>query len=95
MKYAKILMALLAVCLLTIPAFSMPDFAKEKMNSEGQKLIGDGGQYPNPCDCQDPNAPIGSDGRFGPKSMMDGRSNKKNNRFGQNLFWPFSYNFPA
>ena len=73
MKYAKILMALLAACLLIVPAFSMPDSAKELPNPDGRQLIDDAGQHPNPCDCKDTNAAIGPDGKFGPNSMMDGK----------------------
>jgi len=73
MKYAKILMALLAACLLIVPAFSMPDSAKEQTNPDGRQLIDDAGQHPNPCDCKDTNAAIGPDGKFGPNSMMDGK----------------------
>ncbi|RQW79855.1 MAG: hypothetical protein EHM14_07180 [Methanothrix sp.] len=77
MKYAKFLMALLAACLLIVPAFSMPDSAKEQTNPEGQQLIGDAGQHPNPCDCKDTDAAIGPDGKFGPDSMMDGKEIKQ------------------
>ena len=89
MKYAKFLMALLAACLLTIPAFSMPDSAKEQMNPDDQQMIGDASGHPGPCDCKDANVPIGPDGKIGPKSMMDGRTDKlgpqgENDKFGPN-----------
>ena len=85
MKFAKLLMALLAACLLVMPAFSMPDSEKQQMNSQNQQPMGEAGNLLNPCDCKAMDGklagpvPMGQNGDAGhrdncaPKSMMDGK----------------------
>jgi len=77
MKHVRLLMALLAVCILMIPAFSMPDSGnalrdgKQEMDSQCQKpVLDDAGWGQQPCDCQ--NFVQGQDGKeFDPRSMMN------------------------
>jgi hypothetical protein len=73
MKIAKLLMALLAACLLTIPAFSMPNSENQQMNSQGQQPMSDTGKLLDPCDCKAPEIPTGPNEKTCPKSMMDGK----------------------
>ena len=73
MKFAKLLMALLAACLLAMPAFSMPDSEKQQMNSQNQQPMGEAGKLLDPCDCKAPDVPMGPNDNSCPKSMMDGK----------------------
>jgi len=82
MKYVKFLVALLAVCTLMVPAFSMPDYGnamkdgKEQIDSPCQEPIrGDIAEGQQPCPCHKDK--MGPDGdKFAPKSMMDGKMEK-------------------
>ncbi|RQW81470.1 MAG: hypothetical protein EHM14_00900 [Methanothrix sp.] len=74
MKYVKFLVALLAACMLVMPAFSMPNFGDNA--KDGKALIDAPCQSPaapedphgqQPCDCKDKKAP---------KSMMGGKCDK-------------------
>ena len=74
MKYVKFLMALLAACMLAMPAFSMPNFGDNA--KDGKALIDSPCQGPaapedphgpQPCDCKEKKAP---------KSMMGGKCDK-------------------
>jgi hypothetical protein len=70
MKYVKLLMALLAVCILIIPAFSMPDFGNAVKDCK-EPVMGGIAQGKQPCDChKDKMGPVGD--WPCPKSMMDG-----------------------
>lgn len=75
MKYVKFLVALLAACMLVMPAFSMPNF--DNRMSDGKDLVdapcqnhvaGDQPQGPQPCDCKKDH--------MEPKSMMGGKCDK-------------------
>lgn len=82
MKYIKLLMALLALCILAMPAFSMPDDGNAAQDDNTQvadhsPAMGPAPQdnLPKPCDCQ---APMGQDDKIMPchkhiKSMMGER----------------------
>jgi hypothetical protein len=74
MKYVKFLVALLAACMLVMPAFSMPNFGDNA--KDGKALIDAPCQSPaapedphgpQPCDCKDKKAP---------RSMMGGKCDK-------------------
>jgi hypothetical protein len=74
MKYVKFLMALLAVCILAMPAFSMQNSEMKQTHSQDQApLIGDAAGGNQPFDGQGNNN--------APRSMMGGKINsceKKN-----------------
>ncbi len=77
MKHVRLLMALLAVGILMIPAFSMPDSGNalrdgnQEIDSQCQKPVMDDARWgQQPCNCQ--NFVQGQDGKeFGPRSIMD------------------------
>jgi hypothetical protein len=77
MKHVRLLMALLAVGILMIPAFSMPDSGnalrdgKQEIYAQCQKPVLDDARWgQQQCDCQ--NFVLGQDGKeFGPRSMMN------------------------
>jgi hypothetical protein len=83
MKHVRLLMALLAVGILMIPAFSMPDSGnalrdgKQEMDSQYQKPVLDDARWgQQQCDCQ--NFVQGQDGKeFGPGSMMNDKGQDK------------------
>ena len=84
MSNVKILVALLAACILVMPAFSMPDDGNPTVGQEGKAancptpMMDNKAPAQQPCPCmnpiagQDGKAPAGQDGKTfdGPKSMM-------------------------
>ena len=66
MKYERFLVALLAACILVMPAFSVQDNGYPTSGQYDQQKSCD---CQKPCDCQ--KSPCGEDGKqIGPKSMM-------------------------
>ena len=67
MSNVKILMALLAACILVMPAISMPDNGNPTIGQDCRQIppmMGDGAQNPQGCPCQTPMiGPNGEDGK--------------------------------
>ena len=79
MSNVKILMALLAACILVMPAISMPDNGNPTIGQDCKQIpptMGDGAQNPQGCPCQKPMiGPSGQDGKQIPPMMGDGAQN--------------------
>jgi len=79
MKYVKLLVALLAACMLVMPAFSMPNNDNQMKYGKAQidapcrnQIAGNHQEVQQPCDCIRGNNGPAND-KCAPRSMMDGK----------------------
>ena len=79
MSNVKILMALLAACILVMPALSMPDNGNPTIGQDCKQIpptMGDGAQNSQGCTCLKPMiGPNGQDGKQIPSMMDNGAQN--------------------
>jgi len=80
MSNVKILVALLAACILVMPAFSMPDDGNPTVGQDGKAancpkpMMDNKAPAQQPCPCMNPIAGQDGNAADGPKPMMDNKA---------------------